>query len=29
MLSAGIGPEISNAVVEVVDALKAPIKWER
>ncbi|KAK9810571.1 hypothetical protein WJX73_001461 [Symbiochloris irregularis] len=25
----GIGPEVSNAVVEVIDALKAPIVWER
>ena len=25
----GIGPEISNAVVKVMDALKAPIAWER
>lgn len=25
----GIGPEISDAVVKVVDALKAPIRWER
>ena len=25
----GIGPEISNAVEKVVDAVKAPIRWER
>ena len=25
----GIGMEISNAVEKVVDAVKAPIKWER
>ncbi len=25
----GIGPEISNAVVQVVEALKAPVVWER
>ena len=25
----GIGPEISNAVEKVVDAIKAPIEWER
>ncbi len=24
----GIGPEVSKAVVEVVDALGAPIKWD-
>eukprot|EP00775_Hariotina_reticulata_P006917 gene6917-7135_t len=25
----GIGPEVTNAVVQVVDVLKAPITWER
>jgi isocitrate/isopropylmalate dehydrogenase len=25
----GIGPEVCNSVVQVVDALKAPITWER
>lgn len=25
----GIGPEVTNSVVQVVDALKAPITWER
>jgi isocitrate dehydrogenase (NAD+) len=25
----GIGPEVTNAVVQVVDALKAPIIWDR
>lgn len=25
----GIGPEVSNAVERVVDAVKAPIRWER
>lgn len=25
----GIGPEISNAVEKVVEAVKAPIRWER
>ena len=24
----GIGPEISNAVVEIFEALKAPVKWD-
>jgi len=25
----GIGPEVTNSVVQVIDALKAPITWER
>jgi isocitrate/isopropylmalate dehydrogenase len=25
----GIGPEVTNAVVQVVDHLKAPIRWDR
>eukprot|EP00879_Flechtneria_rotunda_P021780 GHRR01022966.1.p1 GENE.GHRR01022966.1~~GHRR01022966.1.p1 ORF type:complete len:173 (+),score=38.26 GHRR01022966.1:266-784(+) len=25
----GIGPEVTNAVVQVVDTLKAPIRWDR
>ena len=25
----GIGPEITKSVLDVVDALKAPIQWER
>lgn len=25
----GIGPEVTNSVVQVVDQLKAPITWER
>ena len=25
----GVGPEVTNAVVQVVEALKAPIVWER
>jgi isocitrate dehydrogenase (NAD+) len=25
----GIGPEITKAVVDVVEALQAPIEWER
>ena len=25
----GIGPEVCNAVVKVVDAMQAPIQWER
>eukprot|EP00878_Enallax_costatus_P008185 GHUV01008558.1.p1 GENE.GHUV01008558.1~~GHUV01008558.1.p1 ORF type:complete len:350 (+),score=79.36 GHUV01008558.1:142-1191(+) len=25
----GIGPEVTNSVVQVVDQLKAPIRWER
>ena len=25
----GIGPEVTDAVVQIVDALEAPIVWER
>jgi isocitrate dehydrogenase (NAD+) len=25
----GVGPEVTNAVVQVVEALKAPVVWER
>jgi isocitrate dehydrogenase (NAD+) len=25
----GIGPEVTNSVVQVVDHLKAPIRWDR
>jgi hypothetical protein len=25
----GIGPEVTNSVVQVIDALRAPITWER
>lgn len=25
----GIGPEVTNSVVQVIDALKAPVTWER
>jgi isocitrate dehydrogenase (NAD+) len=25
----GVGPEVTNAVVQVVEALRAPIVWER
>ena len=25
----GIGPEVCDAVVKVVDAMQAPIQWER
>jgi isocitrate dehydrogenase (NAD+) len=25
----GVGPEVTNAAVQVIDALKAPVTWER